>query len=129
MKNGILLMMLFLCGAIFAQSGGTIKGHIIDLQANGEPLLFATVHLKNSDTKTETNFNGNFELSGIIPGKYMLEVSFAGYEPLEVPVEIVENQITRVDRGMKAKAISLADIGEIVSVATELHVSSIDNKK
>ncbi len=104
---------LFLIGALLvmatglSQTQGKIKGNILDNEMQNEPLLFANVELKGADKKTETNFHGNFEFNNLETGKYTLVVSYAGYETMEIPVEVLANNVTRVKEGLKAKTIDL----------------------
>ena len=51
-----------------------------------EPLIFATVSLKDTNIKEQTNFHGNFEISGIPNGTYTLRVGYLGYESKEIQV-------------------------------------------
>lgn len=85
MVNKITLSLLFILlglGQIFSQTGtGTIKGTVLD--ESGEPLPFVNVTLKQSGnlkTGATTDFDGNFKISSLEPGKYDLEVSFVGYQ-------------------------------------------------
>ncbi len=103
-------MALFSTMALFSQKEGAIQGKIMDLEMGNEPLLFAEVDLKDLGHSTRTNFNGNFEILDVAPGTYVLEVRFAGYETLEIPVEVKEGQTARVASGLKAKTISLVDM-------------------
>ena len=80
----VLLMLAFDVSAAFAQNR-TIKGNVTD--ANGEPLIGATVNVKgNSTLGTLTDLDGNFSLS--IPNQrgVVLVVSYVGYEPKEIDV-------------------------------------------
>jgi len=106
----------------YSQNDGIVKGNIIDLEANSEPLLFANVILKGTDLKTRTNFNGNFEIAGVIPGKYTLEISFLGYETLKTPIEVAENKVTEIQTGLSAKSISIDPI-----TLANLETTSDDN--
>jgi hypothetical protein len=76
------VLILLSIGLSYAQNGtGTIKGTILD--EAGEPLPFVNVTLKqngNLKTGATTDFDGNFKISSIEPGKYDLEVSFVGYQ-------------------------------------------------
>ena len=76
------LLILFSVGYSIAQSGtGTMKGTIVD--ESGEPLPFVNITLfQNGNLKTggTTDFDGNFRISNLEPGKYDLEVSFVGYQ-------------------------------------------------
>ena len=110
MNNLLVLVMLFFSVTLFSQENGTVKGTITDLELQGEPLFFATVSLKDTHWKTETNFHGNFEIEGIEPGSYTLVVSYLGYENLEVPIQIRGTQETNIQQGLHAHRISMDDI-------------------
>ncbi|WP_158825538.1 outer membrane beta-barrel family protein [Mucilaginibacter lacusdianchii] len=81
-----ILFALFLFTTITAaaQTGnGTISGRLMDAATN-KPLDFATVSLVNkADSKPvkgmQTDLDGNFKLTGINDGYYLLRISFVGY--------------------------------------------------
>ncbi|MBT8300727.1 MAG: carboxypeptidase-like regulatory domain-containing protein [Maribacter sp.] len=109
MKKLILFFLLcFTTLGICAQNEGIIQGKIIDLEFNNEPVLHANVQVKDTNISTQTNFNGNFEIKNLETGSYVLEVSFAGYDTVEIPVDIVANHVTRIDQGLIAKSIDLS---------------------
>jgi hypothetical protein len=115
-----------LSGSVFSQEYGILSGNVTDLSMYNEPLSFAEVSLKNTDRATRTNFNGNFEFTDLAPGPYTLVVSFLGYEPKELPVEINANGMTIISQGLEARTIafdgasvsgvlpSTEDIGELI---------------
>ncbi len=107
MKKVFLLISLFSVLGLFSQDLGMVKGNVIDLEANNEPILFANITIKNTALKTRTNLNGNFEIKDVTPGTYILEISFLGYETAEIPLEIKENEITEIHKGLVAKSISM----------------------
>ncbi|WP_436414083.1 SusC/RagA family TonB-linked outer membrane protein [Petrimonas sp.] len=60
-----------------------VVGTIVDSQ--GEPVIGATVILKNDPTKgTVTDYDGNFTLSEI-PQNATIVISYVGYRPVELP--------------------------------------------
>lgn len=67
----------------------TVSGTVTN--QSGEPLDFASVFIKNSDYATATDPKGKFELSNVEAGKYILKVSFIGYESIEQEIEVIEN--------------------------------------
>ena len=73
-KYIILMLMAFVSMAVSAQR--TVKGTVVD--ANGEPIIGATVQVKGSGTGTITDFDGNFTLPNV-PSKAQLVVSYIGY--------------------------------------------------
>lgn len=64
-------------------SDDTVRGRILD--ANGEPLIGASVREKGGATGTITDVNGDFFLS--VPDDAVLQISFMGYETVEVSVK------------------------------------------
>ena len=79
----ILGLTLMISGFSFAQS--TLKGKVTD--ENGEPLMYATVRLMQSDALivgTKTDENGDYVLKPIPVGKYNLIVTFSGCSPTTV---------------------------------------------
>ncbi len=119
MKHVLLMVLLFGSFTVFAQRTGIIKGHIGDAAANGEALLFADVHVKGTDAATQTNFNGNFELLAVPTGKQVLEVTFLGYESLEVEVEVLADNTVRIDTNMNPEQLRLEDLGIATVTASE----------
>lgn len=86
-----------------------VRGTITDLEIHNEPLFFANVVLKDSAVKVQTNFHGNFEIVDVAPGKYTLIISYLGYEPLEIPVEVKGREVVVVNRGMRALSMQPTD--------------------
>ena len=107
MKNTLFVLACLFSLGLYAQNESIVKGNIIDLEANNEPLMFADIILAGTDYKTQTNFNGNFELVDVAAGNYTLEISFLGYETLSLPVEVGENKVIDIQKGLLAKSISL----------------------
>ncbi len=60
----------------------TVRGQVIDEQ--GEPLLGATIRIKDTTGGTTTDLDGNFELN--LPGNAVLVISYVGYKDREVAV-------------------------------------------
>jgi iron complex outermembrane receptor protein len=89
----------------YSQDKGMISGKILDAEMYNEPLLMASVSLKDTDFYTLTNFNGNFEIPEVKPGKYTLQIRFLGYEPIDKKVELTPNDIIYVQETIKAKAL------------------------
>lgn len=72
--------------------GGTISGKVLDEQSN-HGIEYSNVVLFNvadsaQVTGTVTNPDGEFELTGVRPGKYYVDVLFMGYERKRLNVEL-----------------------------------------
>lgn len=86
-KTGITMKKILL-SVLFLVSVGTISvvaqtasGKVTD--PGGEPLIGATVQIKNTDKGTVTDFDGAFTLDGV-PANSILMISYTGYTPREV---------------------------------------------
>lgn len=59
-----------------------VSGQVIDEQ--GLPLLGATIRVKDGQTGTTTDFDGNFQIE--VPGNSVLLISYVGYKDREIAV-------------------------------------------
>ena len=66
---------------------GVVKGFVYE-KSNGEPIIGATVSLKDKNKGTQTNIDGFFTLSKIEPGEYTLVISSVGFEQTEKVVKV-----------------------------------------
>ncbi len=64
---------------LFAQLTTAVYGEVID--DIGEPLFGASVFLEGTQLGAQTDFDGNYKISGVAPGSYNLIVNYLGYEP------------------------------------------------
>lgn len=108
-KCTVVFALLILSSGLSAQ-GGEIKGTIID-QVSGEPLVGAEVYHLESGASVMTDFDGNFSIRGVEPGRNSLSVSYVSYEKRELKSIKVEpgNQVdlniklTKVKKGTTKK--------------------------
>ena len=73
---------------IYSQSNHYISGKVID--RNNEALLGANINLKGTFLGSTTDFDGNYRIDNIDPGKYTLLVSYIGYKSQEIEIYISE---------------------------------------
>ncbi|WP_073096445.1 TonB-dependent receptor [Leeuwenhoekiella marinoflava] len=78
MKKSILMLLILLQTAVFAQQSHTITGNVLD--ANGNALSNANVYLEDTNYGTSVNATGFYKLSNIQPGTYTLIISEMGYK-------------------------------------------------
>ncbi|MCU7495725.1 MAG: TonB-dependent receptor [Ignavibacteria bacterium] len=96
-------------------SGGSIMGKVLDSQT-GKAVEYATVVLFKSTGGKQINGsitdpNGNFEIKGVLPGKYNIAVSFIGYEKKKL--KDVELSSSRLDLGeimLEQKVVSTDNV-------------------
>lgn len=66
-----------------SQSNFEVKGQVTE--ANGEPVIGATIKVKGSTMGTVTDANGNYTLQNI-PANATLQVTYVGFQPQEIAV-------------------------------------------
>ncbi|OIP01998.1 MAG: hypothetical protein AUJ98_02785 [Bacteroidetes bacterium CG2_30_33_31] len=94
MRSKIILSILFFIlhfASAFAQFG-SVKGNVYD-KKNSQPIIYTNVYFEGKAMGATTDENGFYLISQIKPGKYILTVSYVGYDTLRIPVNIVANEI------------------------------------
>lgn len=96
MKTKIIIISIFLCFAsLFAEAGGVIKGTVSD-DLSGNSISEAEIKLFLSGIvirTTKSGKSGNFQFTGLNPGKYSLRISKTNYEDyLYKEINITQNQ-------------------------------------
>ncbi|MDG1476443.1 MAG: carboxypeptidase regulatory-like domain-containing protein, partial [Vicingaceae bacterium] len=126
-KLTTLVLVLFAVSIAVAQSGGSIKGKMLD-KDNGEPLPFANIILMKGGAQvagTTTDFDGKFTFSALTPGKYDLQAIYVGYQKVAVSsVSVSGGKITFVP-DIKA-ASSAENIEEFVVIEYKVPLISKD---
>lgn len=118
MKLKFLLFILLISSSLLAQKG-TVSGALTDKDMNNEPLPFANVQIKGTTIGTTTDENGKYSLN-VEPGNHIVQFSFLGYETIEVPVTIKENQTVTVNRALTAGGgVMLQDVVVQTTVSRE----------
>lgn len=106
MKKIFLLLGLLFSISLFAQEQGSIRGIVLDQEMANEPMLFANLELKGTSLTTQSNLFGKFEITEIEPGNYIVEISQAGYQTVEIPIEVKANEVKTIQKSMVAEMIS-----------------------
>ena len=96
----------------FAQTG-SIKGKVLD-KTTKEPLPFANVVVEINGSQAggaQTDFDGNFTIKPLQPGRYSLKASFVGYTAAEVTGVLVSaDKITFQDMMMTKGAVDITAV-------------------
>ena len=87
---------------VFGQQG-VIKGMVVD-QENQQPLIAAT--LKLGQTGITTDLDGQFSIE-ISPGKYLLEISYIGYQSVKDTITIGAGQTIAINYELGPSAVLL----------------------
>ena len=121
--------------ASVAQQTKTIKVSGLVVDQDGEPLIGATVRVKNTQTATVTNVDGNFELS--VPSNATLVVSYIGYKDREIAVrgrvDLGEIQLESDDHSLEQVVVvgygtqKKADLTGSVSIVNADELKRVSN--
>lgn len=106
---------------LFAQTA-TIRGTITDRET-GEPIPFANIIAERGGAQmggAVSDFNGNYSIRPLEPGRYDIKATFVGYRPLLIQnVTTAANQIRFLDLQMEPTAIALEEF-EVIEHAVPL---------
>ena len=108
----ILLYFLFIPSVIFSQVA-SLSGFVNG--SDSSSVTGATISLMGTTLGTVTDKKGFYKINKIIPGKYILRVSFVGFETSEQTVDI-QNADTHIDFYLKESNI---DLNEVVVTGTK----------
>lgn len=103
-----LAFLLVFLGDSFSQSKGKISGQVTS--SDGNPVEFVSILLKGTSKGIITDANGQFELSGINPGEYILKASFVGLESQEKEVSVTSGQIQTINFILAESSSQLQEI-------------------
>ena len=86
MNKHIIIFLILFPFVVFSQK--TIKGTILD--TNNSPIFGASIYWKNSQTGTNSDEQGNFEIQSI-KNNNQLVVSFIGFKTQTISINNLEN--------------------------------------
>ena len=105
--SATLLLELQATTPLYAQSALLeVSGQIAD-QETGEPLIGASVAVKNTVTGTITDLEGNFSFRTKASFPFTLQISSVGYEPQEF---IVKDQTTDIHVDLKTQTVLIDEV-------------------
>lgn len=88
----------FICLTIFGFllpfhiSAAILKGQINDIET-GEPLIGATILLKNTRIATTSGLDGSFQIKNIPSDEYQVQVSYISYKTYITKVKIEKEDV------------------------------------
>ncbi len=109
MKIRLFILSLFITAISFSQNKGTITGTLTDKDANNETLPFANVVIKGTNINTTTDINGKYTLNAVA-GNYVLQFSFIGYDPIDIPVNVVNGKTVVINKALGSSGYKLDDV-------------------
>ncbi len=109
----ILLLMLFSCSFVLAQSG-RVSGKVTDKET-GEPLIGANIIIVGTSFGAASDVNGDYTIRQVQPGNYSIKASYIGYQDVTVSnVRVVGGLTATQDFQLSSSKITT---GEVVIVS------------
>lgn len=125
-KNLIVMLLLFSTTSIFAQNDepkGSLEGKVLDVETK-TPLIGVNIYIKNTQTGTTTDLDGNYRITNIPVGLINVVFSYIGYESVtKADVSIKPDRTLFLNVDMKSSAVELEDV-----VVTNGYFSELENK-
>jgi hypothetical protein len=108
-KITCLVLLLGAANLLFSQSG-VIRGKVSNKLTN-EPIAFANVLETKTGKGTTTDENGTYEITGLAPGLYDLNVSFIGFEEITVfEIQVTNAKPAIIDVQLEEAAEQLTEV-------------------
>lgn len=108
-------LLLLFSGSVVAGTTGKISGKVLDA-TTGEPLIGANVLIIGTTLGAATDFEGNYFIINIPPGRYEVRASLVGYNSItNQNIQVSVDQTTKLSFVLSEEAVEMADV---VVVAT-----------
>ncbi|RTE53878.1 TonB-dependent siderophore receptor [Arenibacter aquaticus] len=90
MKSQLAILCFILLGKVVFAQNATVKGTITD---NTQTSLFGVnVAVKNTNIGTQTDESGQFQITNLDSGEYVLTLSYLGFKTREIPFSVSSGQ-------------------------------------
>jgi len=100
----------------------TLEGKVT-LSGSNAPIAFVQVFIKELAVWGISNEDGNFKISGIIPGTYILEASLLGFQKFSTTLTI-SNNVTSYRINMSEENFALSEIVVTAQAGSSINSSS-----
>lgn len=121
----LLCAILFSPSLSFAQSKGIFHGTVIDEELK-MPLPGATIKVDGQQLATATNLSGKFDMK-LTPGSHTLKITYIGYEPLSIDVEIKAGETISREFILKSRILKTGEI--VVTGQLEGQAKALNQQK
>ena len=95
MKNIALLLVLLCTTFTYAQNVATISGKIA--ASDGSAVPYANVYLENTTKGTSANENGEYTLTNVQFGDYVIIASAVGFKTQKITLSIAKNSVPNIN--------------------------------
>jgi len=103
------ILIAMLSSQLLWGADGRIEGKVTDATTD-EPLVGANVYLEGTSIGTATNIEGQYIIPNLSAGFYTLKVSYIGYEPKTIQVELKNDQHIEENIELTVVTVSTTEI-------------------
>ena len=104
------VIILLLSCQLFAQSNGTINGHVKDA-SNGEALIRVNILISRTTIGAASDLDGNYSIANIPTGTYSLVFSLIGYQSVaKDDIVIIANKSVQLNVELSIEAVELGNV-------------------
>jgi hypothetical protein len=124
----LLVLLIFFLPGLLHSKNGAINGFVSD-STNGESLIGANIVLKEKKMGSITNERGYFVLYPVSAGTHTLEVSYLGYQTVQLSIIIKDGERKLINIDLSPTTLSGAEVvvtGESLKDEREVRISQIE---
>ena len=107
-KLSVLFLFILLSLQSFAQGTGNVSGIVRDSYSEST-LPGATVVVSGTSVGATTDIHGNFVITNLPAGTAVLKVSFLGYAPEEITIEIIQGENRQINVSLSPDIMTLQE--------------------
>jgi hypothetical protein len=123
-----LVLLVISAANIFAEVSGSIRGFVSD-STNGEVISYANVVIKGTTNGASSNSRGYYYIPAVPEGTHIVIVSFIGYKPKEIEVEVFNNRITELNVSLSPSSIELDELQVVADQAVRQNETDLGLEK
>jgi hypothetical protein len=106
-----LFIFLLIIPAFSIAQEASIRGFVYE-EETGEPAFFANIYFKGTTFGSSADVNGYYVISKVPAGDYTLIITYLGFDTIQVPVTLTNNQVINQNYFLKKSSINL----EVVTI-------------
>jgi hypothetical protein len=106
----LILSLTINIGIVAFTQSGKIEGRVFDTK-NNQPLPFTNIIVWGTENGSSSDINGNFSISGVVPGYMRLAATLVGYEKyISEDILVTKSKTAYIEIPMNESAIQLNEV-------------------
>ncbi len=128
-----LIFLVFLLADTAAAQSGRIRGKVTDI-SSGDALVGANIIIRGTSIGAAANLHGEYEIPRVPAGEYQLVVSYIGYKPDELLVNVRPGEQLEINITLEWAGVTLDEVlitaqarGQVGAINQQLTSNTITN--